>query len=119
MSYVALYRRWRPQSFDDIVGQPHVVRTLKNAIKTGRITHAYLFAGPRGTGKTSTARVLAKALNCEKGPTVEPCGACASCVAIRDGNSIDVLEIDAASNRGIEEIREMRERVIRPDAGPI
>ena len=112
MSYVALYRRWRPQSFDDIVGQPHVVRTLKNAIKTGRITHAYLFAGPRGTGKTSTARVLAKALNCEKGPTVEPCGACASCVAIRDGNSIDVVEIDAASNRGIEEIRELRERVM-------
>ncbi len=112
MGYVAMYRRWRPQSFDDVVGQPHVVRTLKNAISAGRITHAYLFAGPRGTGKTSTARVLAKALNCEKGPTVNPCGECAACIAIRDGNSMDVVEIDAASNRGIDEIRELRDKVV-------
>ncbi len=112
MGYVALYRRWRPQGFDDVVGQPHVVRTLKNAIAAGKVTHAYLFAGPRGTGKTSTARVLAKALNCEKGPTVEPCGVCASCIAVRDGYSMDVVEIDAASNRGIDDIRDLRDKVV-------
>lgn len=112
VTYVSLYRRWRPQTFDDIVGQGHVVRTLKNAVSTGRISHAYIFSGPRGTGKTSTARVLARALNCEKGPTPDPCGECRSCVAIRDGNAMDVIEIDAASNRGIEEIRDLREKVV-------
>jgi DNA polymerase-3 subunit gamma/tau len=112
VTYVSLYRRWRPQTFDDIVGQAHVVRTLKNAIATGRITHAYLFAGPRGTGKTSTARVLAKALNCAEGPTPDPCEKCVSCVGIREGVAMDVIEVDAASNRGIDEIRDLREKVM-------
>lgn len=108
---VALYRQWRPQTFAAVVGQEHVTRTLKNALARGKVAHAYLFAGPRGTGKTSTARILAKALNCAGGPAPEPCNACASCAAITIGNSLDVLEIDAASRRGIDEMRELRERV--------
>lgn len=111
MAYVALYREWRPKTFADIVGQKHISVTLKNALESERIAHAYLFCGPRGTGKTSTAKVLAKALNCEQGPTVEPCNICANCQRINQGNSLDVLEIDAASNRGIDEIRDLREKV--------
>lgn len=111
MSYLSLYRQWRPQTFEDIVGQDHIVRTLKNAIANGRVVHAYMFSGPRGTGKTSTAKVFAKALNCVEGPTVKPCGKCTSCVAVKEGNALDVIEIDAASNRGIDEIRDLRDKV--------
>ncbi len=112
MTYVSLYRKWRPQTFEEVLGQEYVTRTLANAIRSGNIAHAYLFAGPRGTGKTSTARILAKALNCEEGPTPEPCNRCPACRAITDGTSVDVVEIDAASNRGIDDIRELRERVV-------
>ena len=118
MSYVALYRRWRPESFADLVGQEHISRTLSRAVMAGQTSHAYLFTGPRGTGKTSTAKILARALNCAEGPTLTPCGVCASCRSIRDGSSMDVFEIDAASNRGIDEIRDLRESVkFAPTAG--
>jgi len=108
----ALYRKYRPQDFDEVVGQEAVVRTLKNAIANGQIRQAYLFAGPRGTGKTSLARILAKALNCEHGPTATPDKICHACRAIADGTSMDVIEMDAASQRGIDDIREIRERVV-------
>jgi len=108
----ALYRKYRPQRFDDVVGQEPVVRTLRNAVSAGNVRQAYLFAGPRGTGKTSLARILAKALNCAHGPTPDPDGTCHACVAIAAGTSLDVVEMDAASQRGIDDIREIRERVV-------
>ena len=111
MSYQVIARKWRPQTFDDLVGQQHVTDTLKNAIKLNRVAHAYIFSGARGVGKTTAARILAKALNCVKGPTPTPCGECPSCVEIAAGTSLDVIEIDAASNRGIDQIRELREMV--------
>jgi DNA polymerase III subunit gamma/tau len=108
----ALYRKYRPQTFADVVGQEAVVRTLSNAIEQGKVRQAYLFAGPRGTGKTSLARILAKSLNCEHGPTATPDNSCHACVAISNGTSLDVIEMDAASQRGIDDIREIRERVV-------
>lgn len=111
MSYVALYRKWRPQTFTDVVGQKQVSETLMRAIREDKVAHAYLFSGPRGTGKTSVAKIFARAINCEKGPTDHPCNECTSCKQILNGQSMDVLEIDAASNRGIDEIRSLRESV--------
>ena len=111
MSYIVLSRKYRPKSFNEIVGQEHIVNTLANAVQTNRVAHAYLFAGPRGVGKTSMARILSKALNCQKGPTDVPCNKCSACESIRNGNDIDVLEIDGASNRGIDEIRSIRQNV--------
>ncbi|MCA9212148.1 MAG: DNA polymerase III subunit gamma/tau, partial [Planctomycetales bacterium] len=113
--YVVVARRYRPQAFGDLIGQGMVAQALKNAISTDRVGHAYLFTGARGVGKTSTARILAKALNCSSGPTTEPCGTCDICLQIASGDDVDVLEIDGASNRGIDEIRQLRSNVgIRP-----
>jgi DNA polymerase III subunit gamma/tau len=111
MSYQVIARKWRPQTFGDLVGQAHVTETLQNAIRNNRVAHAYIFSGARGVGKTTAARILAKALNCVNGPTPEPCGVCDSCKEIAAGTSLDVIEIDAASNRGIDQIRELREMV--------
>ena len=111
MSYLALYRRWRPKQFTDVVGQHHVSDTLQRAIREDKVAHAYLFAGPRGTGKTSMAKIFARAINCEQGPTDTPCGQCESCQQMLQGQALDVIEIDAASNRGIDEVRALREQV--------
>src|ERR1700750_3137991 len=109
----SLYRRHRPRTFDDVIGQEHVVRTLRNAIERGQVHHAYLFVGSRGTGKTSMAKMLAACLNCERGgPTVTPCGTCASCVSIASATSLDVIEMDAASNNSVDDIRDLRESVV-------
>jgi DNA polymerase-3 subunit gamma/tau len=107
----SLYRRHRPQSFDDVVGQSHIVRTLRNAIEQSKVHHAYLFVGSRGTGKTSIAKILARSLNCVNGPTVTPCGECESCRTIAYSTSLDVIEMDAASNNSVDDIRELREKV--------
>ncbi|KQC06208.1 MAG: hypothetical protein APR62_08235 [Smithella sp. SDB] len=111
MEYLVLARKFRPQTFEGVIGQEHVVKTLRNSIGQGRVAHAFLFSGPRGVGKTSVARILAKSLNCEKGPTATPCNICSNCLEITNGSSLDVREIDGASNRGIDEIRELRENV--------
>lgn len=111
MSYIVFARKWRPKTFDEIIGQQHITTTLKNAIEQNRVAHAYLFSGPRGTGKTTTARLLAQALNCKEGPTPHPCNKCTSCKEITEGRSLDIMEIDAASNRGIDDVRSLRENV--------
>ncbi len=106
-AYRVLARKYRPQNFSELIGQEALVRTLTNAINMGRLAHAWMLTGIRGIGKTTTARIIAKALNCEQGPTAEPCGKCSACVSIRDGRNVDVLEIDAASNTGVDNIREI------------
>lgn len=111
MSYHALYRAHRPQKFSDVVGQKHIVRTIQNALTHERLSHAYLFCGPRGTGKTSIAKIIAKAVNCINYPTSEPCNECVNCTTITNGSNSDVFEIDAASNNGVDEIREIRDKV--------
>jgi DNA polymerase-3 subunit gamma/tau len=111
LSYQVLARKWRPQAFETVVGQDAITRTLRNALASGRIAHAYLFAGPRGIGKTTTARLLAKALLCPERRDAEPCGTCAVCCEVTAGTAVDVIEIDGASNRGIDEIRTLRDNV--------
>src|SRR5678810_578073 len=112
MSHVALARKWRPQKFEDVIGQRGTVETLKNAIASGRLAKSFIFAGPRGVGKTTTARILARALNCVKGPTAEPCGKCDACTEIAEGRDVDVLEIDGATYTGVE-------RVLRQAVDPL
>ena len=111
MSYVVSARRWRPQTFEDLIGQEHVSRTLTNAIRGGKVAHAFLFTGLRGVGKTTAARILAKALNCERGPTPTPCNTCTNCREITATSAIDVLEIDGASNTGVDDVRQIIENV--------
>src|SRR5512142_1572709 len=111
MTYLVLARKYRPRTFSEVVGQEHVTRTLANAFASGRVHHAFLFCGPRGVGKTTLARILGKALNCERGPTAEPCGVCSACVTITNGSAVDYIEMDGASNRGIDAIRELTEAV--------
>jgi DNA polymerase-3 subunit gamma/tau len=111
MSYLVLARKWRPKTFDDLVGQEPIARMIKNALAQGKISHAYIFSGPRGVGKTTTARILAKALNCKEGPATAPCGICNSCTAVTEGSSVDVIEIDGASNNSVDDVRDLRERV--------
>lgn len=111
MAYIALYRKWRPKTFEDVVGQRQITETLQKAIDTDKVAHAYLFSGPRGTGKTSTAKIFARAMNCVHGPTSHPCNTCDVCRHILAGESLDVVEIDAASNRSIEDIRNLRETI--------
>ena len=111
MSYLVLARKYRPMRFNEVIGQEHVTITLENAIKQDRLANAYLFSGPRGVGKTTIARILAKAINCEKGPTTEPCNQCNSCKEITNSRSLEVIEIDGASNRGIDEVRNLRENL--------
>ena len=111
MNNLVIYRKYRPQKFSEVVGQDHIIKTLASALKTGKVAHAYLFAGPRGTGKTTVARILAKAINCKDDSSYEPCNKCESCLEIMENRAMDLIEIDAASNRGIEEARELRERI--------
>ncbi len=111
MAYQVLARKYRPQRFGEMSGQAHVVRTLKNALERGQLAHAFLFTGPRGVGKTTAARLVAKAVNCEQGPTGEPCGTCVPCVEITEGRAVDVVEIDAASNNGVDNVRDIVEAV--------
>src|SRR5690625_5466601 len=111
MSYQALYRVWRPRNFADLVRQLHITRTLQNAISEEKFSHAYLFSGPRGTGKTSAAKIFAQTINCEQAPTREPCNQCTACLGVLDGSISDVIEIDAASNTSVDDIREIRDKV--------
>ncbi len=117
MSYEVLARRWRPQTFEEVAGQTHVTTTLGNGLRAGKLSHAILLAGPRGVGKTSIARILARSLNCDEGPTLKPCGRCSSCVEIANSTSLDVQEIDAASHTGVDTVRELRDS-IRDAAAP-